>query len=263
MTSNDTASKAETFREEVRRAFIAYTEHALSVLANKQRLKDKLVYIDPKSILLSRVQELEHSAQFNKLVDTTTSSFINDALTQADRALVNIALRNFFRRTGFYTDSFEGGRISPDEMFMAFWSASFYREVKLPKFTVLTDVEFTNQIIDCNLFKVQKYTKAELDKITARKVSEIFYPSELIDTDKLDQHWLIVDTDSTSLGLTTETGFLTSFSISDDWQGPGTGPKIPELSIQLLAIHDWQPDLSEEDCFEKFHVEIEDLKEQW
>jgi hypothetical protein len=138
----------EKVKQEVYGAFLNYVKHAIDVLNRRPTLKErmvdesvKLAYIDPSFRLRSLVATLEASPDFKNL-----SSIIDKAFTTSKRSTLkklptrsvySLTFPYFFKRSHFYTETYRGKPVNPEDLFELFWSAFFRRTVRTTRFRLL------------------------------------------------------------------------------------------------------------------------------
>jgi hypothetical protein len=255
----------KSFKAQVDQAFTSYLKHATAVLQQPQSLKQRMTrvaYIDPGARLRTLVEEAEDSAEFAEL-----SSAMHQALPQQNYS--DGMLKTFLRRSRFYLRAFNGEQLSPDELFNRLCSGLFQRSVKTTIMRILVGVNFASRVVDCGAFKIQKFTKDELDVLTEKEINDVFYPFARMDTNILSQYWLLVEEYSSNLGVSNvatdpSTNEPDSAEWFDEWFDEFLSVKLqtPDRAIQLLAIHDWTPDYTEEDLKE-MAVGLETIKQNW
>jgi hypothetical protein len=236
----------KSFKAQIDQAFTSYVRLSTAVLQQPQSLKQRMTrvaYIDPGARLRTLVEEAEDSAEFGEL-----SSAMHQALSQQNYS--DGMLKTFFRRSGFYLRAFNGEQLSPDELFNRLCSGLFQRSVKTTIMRILVGVNFASRVVDCGAFKIQQFTKDELDILTAKEINDVLYPFARMDTNILSQYWLLV-------GEYSSPDFDESFD-----EVLTVKLQTPDRAIQLLAIHDWTPDYTEKQL-EEMGVGLETIKENW
>ena len=220
----------------------------------------RVAYIDPGVRLRTLVEEAEDSAEFAEL-----SSAMHQALPQQN--YTEGMLQTFFRRSRFYLRAFKGEQLSPDELFNRLCSELFQRSVKITIMRILVGVNFASRVIDCGAFKIQKFTKDELDILTGKEVNDVFYPLARMDTNILSQYWLLVEEYSSDRGVNSVATDSSTNEAAFDFDAlfdelSAVKLETPDRPIQLLAIHDWTPDYTEEELNE-MQTNIEAIKHAW
>ena len=275
----------EDNKDEIHKAFVSYVRHAADLLQRRPLIKEKkaaaspkLAYLDPASRLRSIVDKAERSSRFGDLCsalarvlnkkDQNTSrgamSPYDEAMASSCLVMASSGLGNFFRRSRFYLTAFNGERLSTTEMFNHFWSSLLHRQVKTTILRILDDVEFASRVLDFGIFKIQKFTKNELEVLTDKQVNDVFYPYARLDTNVLSQDWLLVNVHTENRGVKAKTDPSGATTADfNQWQWEAVKPQVPDSSIQLLAMHEWTPDLSEEECLEMNYTEIGDIRGLW
>ncbi len=255
----------EDSKDKTQRAFISYLTHATRVLTTRPTLRETMVqeplslsYIDPSYRLRFLVNKVEDSTQFRDLCDAVdravgyenpTPSSI-DQVESGYRGTYLTALKTFCRRSRFYSSAFANKQQDPQEYFNQFWSGLFRREAKITILKILDEVEFSSRLIDFGFFRIQRFTREELDTLIDRDVMDTFYSQATIDTGVLSQHSLLVADWTEVRGEGAKATPPVDVTTYHDWSWLQVQPKTPHLIIQLLAIHDWTPDLTEDECLE-------------
>ncbi len=183
----------------IEQAFHAYTKAVESEFEEKKHsptTKGNLVVrLNNEAQLLKAVERLEGSPEFSALVRETLSAFRSDDWHSAERASWwRDPIRQFFRRTGYYTNKFAGSD-TPYALFERY-EAAFQRRRVQAKY--LAPLEFVNFPKDFELkfsrFEIRKFDRKELDEKICTDVNRIFYPHAVVDTKALKEYWFIVVT---------------------------------------------------------------------
>jgi len=120
-------------------------------------------YLDTAYQLRSLVGEIENSPQFTALCGGSAGT---------KNPLAEIR-KNQFRRSGFYLKSFNGKRPSAEKLFTLIVTPR--KRIRATRLTIfLDDVVFASKAIDFGTFKIQDFTKSELDILTEQVINEIF-----------------------------------------------------------------------------------------
>jgi len=267
----------EDSKDKTQRAFISYLNHATRVLTTRPTLREPMVqeplslsYIDPSYRLRFLVNKVEDSTQFRDLCDAVDQAvgYENPTASSSDEVESGYpgpclhTLKTFFRRSRFYSSAFASKQQDPQEYFNQFWSGLFHREVKITILKILDEVEFIRRLINFGAFRIQRFTREDLDTLINREVMDTFYPQATIDTGVLSQHSLLIADWTEVRGEDAKTTPPVDVSTYQDWSWLQVQPKTPDLMIQLLAIHEWTPDLTEDECLE-MSTDIGEIQTLW
>ena len=249
----------ESSQPELKEAFTAYVKHATDILRRSESSKAggvsdpvKISYIDPGWRLRSLVDKAEKSVAFSNLASAAERAITaeNDANVKPSDSDCSVCLKHFFRRMRFYLRAFSGERLKADSIFDHFWSAIWSRTVKTTKLRLIYGQEygltFESQCIDCKIFKIQKFTEDELDTLSHRQINEIFYPNSVLNTKLASQFWFLVEERLNAHSLSIEQSVESDLDafVKDIYD---VGRELPDRALQLLAMHDWTPRVTEEE----------------
>jgi hypothetical protein len=219
----------EESKHSIREAFMSYVSEVIDLLtrpASKRKTQEKITYLSHENRLRSLIENLENSAKFRKL-----SSAVNQALGEqvAIPFFIDWALSNFFKRSHLYADIYHRNKLDPEPLFRSLWSLLPTRSVTKKRLRLLGRLRFESKKLDCEFFKIQRFTKRELDRLIDAKTEDIFYPKTQLDTALLSRFWFIVEEN------TSENDF--NLQIRD------VGPSVPiekpvqDRVLQVLALH--------------------------
>jgi hypothetical protein len=188
----------------------------------------RLAYISPSALLPSLANKLESSMEFKALADTVHKQFPTRQLYENMRVMLfaNKALGNFFRRSGLYLKLFDGKKVRSQDYFELLWSALSLDTIPLRTF-VLISSRFGKSVVDCGDFRIQKFSRAQLDKLTGNQINRMFYPEATINTQLLSYFWFVSWRNGDKGNL-----------LKDDPKTP-IMRDFPEEPIQWLAAYDW------------------------
>jgi hypothetical protein len=217
----------------IRKAFMSYVRYATDVLTvpvsgNGTRGGLRVAFISPIHRLLSVVERLESSSHLRKL-----SSAIKGAADKNQLAsnIPDLAVKNFFKRSRFYNDTYGKKNLNREDLFELFWHSLVTRKIKTTTLTLIDGVLFESKNLELDLFRIEKFTKQELDTVIDRQTRDIFYPEAKVDTEFLSQFWFILEEKISESD--SETDATASIRILDT-----TVERIvPDRLIQLLALH--------------------------
>ena len=141
------------------------------------------------------VEQIEGGSEFKTLVEETRSAFCNDWHRSKSESSWRRAIRNFFRRTGYYNHAFSGAA-TPSMLPRGYETAFLRRHVQT---TYLAPVEFVDfpkakPELKFSDFQIRRLERNELEAIVGNEVNRVFYPYATIDTGALQGYWFIVAT---------------------------------------------------------------------
>lgn len=224
-------------------SFISYVEqaklHFKSSVFNKRT--DNVVYISRPYQICTIVEQLEKSEEFSRLVSDFSVAFggkpINKSVLSSvsyyrNDSIPRYRLKNFFRRSKLYIKIFENNFEDVDVYFEHLWSVSNGRKVETTYFRLLEGVSFPESDIDFGKFKIQNFSKSELDKLVDNQLNQFFYPYAELDTKELQNCWFIV-----------EKSYKT-YPKFDEWpeildESLLVSRTFPDRTIQLLSLFEW------------------------
>jgi len=203
--------------------------------------------------LQALAEELENEAEFHQLVLETYSLFSRSA---PDKNRLEWgwqqAVENFFRRSGYYVDVYDGEITNVDATFRSYLQAFRRSEVQSTYLALMEFAQFRDQSMDFGTFQIRRFPTDELNVICGNRVNEVFYPWATLDVKKLRAYWFICVTEQTSRPPVD----LLDTPIEDPQEfylirrRYTHYPKALELILQQLALFDWQPVWSEEPSVE-------------
>lgn len=210
--------------------------------------------------LRALADELENEAEFHQLVLGTYSSFSGSA---PDKNRLEWgwqqAVKDFFRRSGYYVDVYDGEIANGDATFQSYLEAFQGSEVHTTYLALMEFVQFHGLFMDFGTFQIRRFAADELKVICRNRVNEVFYPLANVDVKKLQPYWFVCFTEQTARPqvdwLNTPIEDPREFYLIR--RQYTHYPKTLELILQQLALFDWQPVWSEETSVEK------ELEKDW
>lgn len=171
--------------------FRTYTAAVGAKLTEAPRLRKQLRLVTSKTTQLrALVDDLESSAEFGKLVLETRSSFSGDYHGKSE-SVWREAVKNFFRRSGYYIDTFEGKSVHDDAALDRYREAFQRREVEISYLALMEYVHFAEDSMNFSTFEIRRFGADELDSIFQNKISEVFYPWAAVDVGQLQDYWFV------------------------------------------------------------------------
>ena len=125
----------------------------------------------------------------------------------------------------------------------------------MTRLTVLGEIAFTTRIINFGTFRIQQFSKEELDVLTEQETCKIFYPSDKIDTTRLSDFFFLVEDNYQDTMPENE-------SPKNDLDWSRIKIPIPDRIVQLLAMHRWTPNV-DDSFFESFMITKDELLGVW
>ena len=154
------------------------------------------VFPNKAHYLRALVEQLEEGREIIALLEATRTAFRSDDWHSArDESWWRDPIRNFFRRTGFYTDTFFKGSETPCDLLERYKRAFRCRHVQTKYLAPLEFVRFPKRELKFSGFEIRRFDRKELDKIVGNDVNRVFYPHAFLDKDTLDalqEYWFIV-----------------------------------------------------------------------
>jgi hypothetical protein len=207
------------------------------------------------------VDELESEDEFHQLVLETRSSFHGNYHGKSEWAWQQ-AVKNFFRRSVYYADIFEGKIVSIDAIFHNYREAFQRREIQVNYFAPMEFVKFSEKTMDLGTFHIRRFSSDELSTIFQNSINQVFYPWAVVDVKQFQNYWflhLIEWVHAHKLGWI-------HINLSDiDRVGIEytEHPKAVEFALQQLALFDWQADWWKKRSAHGQEKQNKDLEKGW
>lgn len=223
--------------------YIYAVQSKLQKRSEEVRTKGTLrLHVNEAMELRTLVDELENEAEFHQLVAETRSSCSGDYHGKNESAWQQ-AVKNFFRRSEYYSDLFKNKPPSADTALQNYCEALQKREIRITYLAPMEFVQFAEQSMDFGAFQIRRFSANELRGIFRNKVNEVFYPWADIDVEQLKDYWFVY---LTELAPTPKLGWVyLPFDLSqlDRVSIEYTRyPKAIESTLQHLTLFDWQAD---------------------
>ena len=237
--------KEKNTKDHLYQSFISYVEQVKLYFKSSafNKRTENIVYIIRPYQICTIVEQLEKLEEFSRLVSDFSVAFGGKPIKKSVLSSVSYCrndsihryrLKNFFRRSKLYIKIAENNFKNVDVYFEHLWSASNGRKVKTTSFRLLEGVSFPEFDIDFGKFKIQKFSKSELDKLVDNQLNQAFYPYAELDTKELQNFWFIV-----------EKSYITYPKI-DEWSEINLDESLlvsrtfPDKTIQLLSLFEWE-----------------------
>lgn len=226
----------------LKKAYIDYATIVRSELIASQKERDLdqpiAVLMNKKTQLRTMTERLEGSHKFNFLVRATRDAFSRYGHGTNESSWLH-AVRNVFRRSGFYCDIYENRSVDLDNGFDRYCEAFTTPEIVVLYLSPLEYVEFSEKSMDFGRFQIKRFAKERLDSLLGNNVSEIFYPWAVVDSTQLRDYWFIY------VRETVQAPKVGIFQLPL-WGRVGVRytpfPKALAPVVQLLALFEWQAD---------------------
>ena len=181
----------------IEQAFHAYTkavETAFEARRRSPKTKGGLVeWLNKDDQLRALVKQLEDGHEFSALLEATRSEFRSDDWHSAKGASWwRDPIRNFFRRTGYYTDTLFKGSDTSRDLFQRYEEAFQRRSVQTTYLAPMEFVQFAKRELKFSGFEIRRFDRKELDKFVGNDVNRVFHPHAVVDTAVLQEYWFIV-----------------------------------------------------------------------
>lgn len=213
--------KTEVSKTKLYDSFSAYLDLVKSQLRTKDIEKTKSLHADISYWLRISVERVEVSSQFQNLVSVASLPRTN--------------LQNFFRRSKLYLNVFKNEPENLEGYFERLWTAFSEKSVKITSLRLLGEVDFHDSIIDFENFRIQRFSKTELDDLFDNQINHVFYPYAELDTSKLSGFWFIREESLI------EKSILKPTLIDLNLEGfTKVTRAFPDKTIQLLSLCDWE-----------------------
>ena len=231
-------------KDQLYKSFVSYVKYAKPYLRQKFPVpkegdqKIRIAHIDRSFWLRSICKNIEGSREFNNLVSDFSVACGGKPVKKVEKgswvSMEQNAIQNFFRRSKLYLKIAEGKSINIDNYFEQLCSAFNERQVKVIRLWLLDSVYFSESIIDFGNFKIQRFSKEELDALVDNQLNHIFYPFAELGTDILSHYWFIREESSENIkGI----DYVIPISFDEITLVPRN---FPDRVIQLLALFDWE-----------------------
>lgn len=243
-------------RANLLRYFQEYSRSACTALSGFGSRESRTTLAGPvqRARLLEVVEWLESQPAFRELVEATCDAFRDgEHHSSGSFGWWASSIGHFFRRSGFYLDCFEGqGPSDYGSLFRMYEQAFRVREVEVTYLLPLEWVCFVEpreevlyprrEPIECGSFTLRRYSRDELECFSENRISRVFYPFAVWDTERLAWYWYI-----TIRGRKPVNGIgkirldftgvdYVQRRLAPDWLAPFQVP------LYRLVLYDWRPE---------------------
>lgn len=178
------------------------------------------------------VAALEREEAFGALVAATGLAF--HAKPRRDRH----AVETFFRRSGFYLCAAAGEEPLVDEVLTQYAASFESREHRVTLLAPLEHVSFARDALDFGAFRLQSFSRTQLEGLFQTAVNRVFYEWALTDVGILPNYWFLTLTTTAERTRT----FL-NFADIDKVTPTFTSFRAIEEALLPLVSFPWQADL--------------------
>jgi len=248
----------ESLKDQLYKSFNSYIEYATPYLRSRVSEKKKrdekirIAHIDSSFWLPPIIEKIESSKKFDTLVSHFAIAFGRDPKKPNKGQYL---IRNFFRRSKLYLVISEAKPENFDDFFEKLCSAFDNRRVKITSLHLIEEVDFHDNFIDFRTFKIQRFSKAQLDELIDNKINHIFYPYAELDTTKLCHYWFILE----EIYEEKQKEHLFEIELDESWEDFSRSPRtFPNRVLQILSLFDWDFDWER-----KGVIKTDDIESGW
>lgn len=224
--------------DELQSAIVAYHGIAVASLGAKVRTKAAIrnleLIVNPRLELLSQVETLEAHELFGMLIRRTKAAFQGDDFDFI--GWWDHQVKNFFRRSGFYSGAYKGEALESKELVRAYLNAFKRREIERTYPAPIEYVSFDTDKLEFASFEIRRFSAAEIDSMFQNDINRVFFERAVADARLLDDHWLL--------------RVVERIPVIDPLSTPLPGPEVMlqytpfpaafETVLQQLALYDWR-----------------------
>ena len=165
--------------------YIELAKSRFDELNLQKNVKGPLRIITNKSLEIRRiVDQLEKEAVFQELVNETSSEF---SWRYKPVDPWDFAIGNFFRRSNYYYNIFQGKTINHNNLFNQYTMAFSRDKISVTYLAPVLGIKFVDNIIDVGDFQLIIFSIDELESLFHNKTKEIFCPEIAFDMDLIDE----------------------------------------------------------------------------
>lgn len=229
----------------IEQAFYTYIKAVETKFKDGQRQPARkgcsVEWLNKDDHLRALIKQLEDGHEFSALLEETRSAFRCDDWHSARRASSwTDPVKNFFRRTGYYTNKFAGSDM-PCDLFERYEAAFQRRSVQTTYLAPMEFVEFAKPELKFSGFEIRRFDREELEEIIGNGVNRVFYPYAFLDKDTLDAlqgYWFVVGRDAEEVR---RLGWLTIAKEDLGWVSLKYThfPTAIERALERLVLFDW------------------------
>jgi hypothetical protein len=241
--------------DEVKTAFMGYVEKAglhLRALSSPRPSGSLHVLLNKNSRLRNAVDELEETAEFNRLIEALDGALARNEFERGTHGLHTFEIKNFLRRSGFYSAAIEAEEhvTRADALLTKFQNALEIRKIRYT-YLALIDVAFAEDRVTFADFAIRRFSSCELSADFQNGINQVFYPYAALDTQTLADYWFICAKEEVE-----ESPF--AFERSEEASPPvrrkfSSFPRPVEAAVGKLALYSWES-LSDKEHWSGFDV---------
>ena len=190
----------------------------------------------------STVEKLEKSSEFDLLVEETLNLYSGDYHGK-NKSAWEQAVKDFFRRSGYYYNIFDGNNINIDVLFKKYCESFKQRKTAVIYLAPLEFVDFKpdNLVMNFGTFQIRKFSKDELEIIFQNNINEMFYPRAVIDLDFMENYWYIYFTQEEEIPKIGYFNLDLDFNSLEKVKSKYTDfPQVLEERLRILSLYRWQ-----------------------
>jgi hypothetical protein len=245
------------------RKYTDIVQLSLLGLGKKRSINGMLRLIANEQLeLQAAVEILESEEIFHQLtLETLSTDPVRRSLGSKNEMFFQKEVKNFFRRSSYYINIFEGKKVNTENIFQIYLAAFQRQEIQVNYLAPMELVEFAEEIMDFNTFQIRRFSATDLDEILGNRINKIFYPWATIDLEKLKGYWFICLKEIIpGHRLSHPILNLNDLNIVDNKHT--NFPKPLEVVLQQLTLYDWQPDFWRDSSERERQLSI-DLDKGW
>lgn len=176
-------------------AFTRYAEFAFLELNKDEKMQSttplRVINVRGED-LRGKIKQIEQHEAFFKLTKETRITYGNgyhkygSEKSSYHQEIWADALRNFFRRSEFYLNCFEGIPYDPEELFNLYCQSFSRKEMQITYLALIASVEldFREEVLEFCGFSIRRFSEEDKNSWQAKnRVNEVFYPRAVIDLD--------------------------------------------------------------------------------
>ncbi len=153
--------------------------------------KNRILYMSSSA----KIEECENTIEFSELVNESMKepSFVLHGFLKG-RGIWERAIKNFFRRSGYYHSIIENNPIIVDDIFTTYLRAFQRSNIQRTYLVPMGLVCFSEKSMDFGSFQIKQFTKREFSNIFRNKINEVCYPYAYIPLNQmnlLENCWFI------------------------------------------------------------------------
>ena len=201
--------------------------------------KNRILYMSSST----KIEKCESTIEFSELVNESMKepSFVLHGFLKG-RGIWEHAIKNFFRRSGYYHSIIENNPINVDDIFTTYLHAFQRSSVQRTYLVPMGLVHFSEKPMDFGSFQIQQFSKRELINICQNKINEKFYPYAHISLNQmilLQNCWFICITESIQRSKDDYFPWEEIGQVKPEYT---SHPGSVEFVLQKLVLFDWQWD---------------------